>query len=405
MTTNVAEVASYVGSYAARLHAVAGPRHHVASPLGAWLLLALAGRASAGPDRAALAAVLGCEPDAAAGIAADLLADPHPAVAAAVAAWTAPGVRGRPSLDRWLRHLPAAVTQGDLPSQAQLDAWAREHTFGLISRFPLDLTADLVLVLASALATRVSWTVPFDLAPAESLGSQSRWPARVSQVLRTPERSGGAHAQYVAATQTVGDVIVHAARAADGLLVVSVAAEPDQPQDAVLAVAHDLAVRQAAGVPVQRRSLSELPLGDQPLWLAREITAAADRCAAVLPAWSADTRLDLTEAGLGFAAASRALLPGGTRWAAQQSATARYSRTGFEAAAVTGFAIAIAARLPGARRDVELRFAHPFAVVAVCARDDAGPGRSWTGLPVFSAWVTEPEDPAEASDGEGQERL
>ena len=37
--------------YAARLHAAIGPGHQVASPLGAWLLLALVGPAAAGPDR------------------------------------------------------------------------------------------------------------------------------------------------------------------------------------------------------------------------------------------------------------------------------------------------------------------------------------------------------------------
>ncbi|MBM0258971.1 hypothetical protein JNW89_21570, partial [Micromonospora sp. 4G55] len=37
--------------YAARLHAGAGDRHHVASPLGAWLLLALAAPAATGADR------------------------------------------------------------------------------------------------------------------------------------------------------------------------------------------------------------------------------------------------------------------------------------------------------------------------------------------------------------------
>jgi hypothetical protein len=44
-------------------------------------------------------------------------------------------------------------------------------------------------------------------------------------------------------------------------------------------------------------------------------------------------------------------------------------------------------RPPGKRREAELRFDHPYAVVATAA--GAGP---WAGLPVFSAWVTEPED-------------
>jgi hypothetical protein len=50
----------------------------------------------------------------------------------------------------------------------------------------------------------------------------------------------------------------------------------------------------------------------------------------------------------------------------------------------------------------ELRFAHPYAVVALTvsaategsqdAGEAAGPS-AWHGLPVFSAWVSEPEDP------------
>ena len=65
-------------------------------------------------------------------------------------------------------------------------------------------------------------------------------------------------------------------------------------------------------------------------------------------------------------------------------------RVGFEAAAVTGLAVAMAMRVPrtGLIRTAELRFGHPFAVVAVPA-GDPGP---WRGLPVFSAWVAQPED-------------
>jgi hypothetical protein len=39
------DLAGLVAGYSRRLHAVIGERHHVASPLGAWLLLALAGPA------------------------------------------------------------------------------------------------------------------------------------------------------------------------------------------------------------------------------------------------------------------------------------------------------------------------------------------------------------------------
>jgi len=76
---------------------------------------------------------------------------------------------------------------------------------------------------------------------------------------------------------------------------------------------------------------------------------------------------------------------------------ARYTRLGFEAAAVTAMGFAVGMRMPGMMRIGELRFGHPYAVVAVAASDgDTEPGSAddwpdrWNGVPVFSAWVTEP---------------
>src|SRR5215475_3534678 len=185
VTISTGVVADCVARYAVRLHAAIGDRHHVASPLGAWLLLALAAPASTGEDRATLTEVLGCDVDAAARAAAELLADPHPLVAAAAAAWTAHGYTGTADFQRWWADLPASVTTGDLPSQGELDRWAREHTFGLIGRFPVDTNLAL-LVLATALAAKVSWLMPFELAPASLLGAGSAWANQLDRVLRTP---------------------------------------------------------------------------------------------------------------------------------------------------------------------------------------------------------------------------
>jgi hypothetical protein len=407
MSADTSFVAGAVARYATRLHAIAGARHHVASAVGAWLLLALAGPASTGADREVLAGVLGGDVDAAAAAAADLLADPHPLVAGAAAAWTAAGFGGTAEFRRWLAGLPAAVSTGELPGQQALDSWAREHTFGLIDTFPLD--ADrAVLVLATALATKVSWETPFELAPASTLGPASAWARELSQVLHTP--TGPAvrgHVQFIAGTADTGDVIVHGATAAGGLLVVSVAAQPDVPASRVLAIAHDIGHRLGVGDPVDQRDLANLPLGDGPLWGLAEVMAPADSCTAVLPAWSASSRQDLTDPSLGFAAAVRGLVPGAEAWDAQQAAMARYSRTGFEAAAVTAMAARVAARIPAPHRVAELRFAHPYAVVAV-ATDPAEPpadreqpdaSRSpWRGVPVFSAWVSAPDNVAGDAD-------
>jgi hypothetical protein len=386
-------VAECVARYAARLHATVGDRHHVASPLGAWLLLALAAPASTGADRETLTDVLGCDVDAAAEAAARLLADPHPLVAAAAAVWTARGYTGTEEFRRWLAGVPTAVTTGDLPGQADLDRWAREHTFGLIDRFPLD-TSLAFLVLATALATKVSWQMPFQIAGASSLGADSTWAGQLDRVLRTPDGPGAqGHEQFVAGTPDAEDVIVHAATAVGGLLVVSVGARPDVRAERVLALAYDLGGRLATGIRVERRGLADLPLGEGPLWVVSEVMAAADSCTAVLPAWSASTQLDLTDPALGFATAKRGLVAPSDPWAAGQAAMARYSRTGFEAAAVTGFAALAGMLMPAKHRHAELRFGHPYGVVAV-VQDDRSP---WHGLPVFSAWVTEPED---ASDDE-----
>jgi hypothetical protein len=389
MTLTAADIAAPVARYAGRLHALAGPRHHVASPLGAWLLLALCAPAS---QATILNGLLGGDPADAASLAAGLLARPDPVVPAAAAVWHRPG-RLTDAAARWLAGLPPSVTTGPLTSQAELDGWARRGTLGLIERFPVALDPSLYLLAATVLAAHVSWERPFDLAPASALGRSSPWAGTLSRVLRTPDGPG--HQQLVAAAPATGDVAVQVARARDGLAVVSVAAASGVPAGDVLAAAYDLAPALATGRATGRRSLFDLPLGEGPLWSVTERSGPVrspdgreERCTAVLPAWSASSEHDLSDPSLGFAAVAQALAPGDP-WQARQAAMARYTRVGFEAAAVTAVAVAMAMRVPrpGLIRTAELRFGHPFAVVAVVTGD--GP---WHGLPVFSAWVARPED-------------
>jgi hypothetical protein len=390
VTLTATDVAAPLARYARRFHAVVGEGHHVASPLGAWLLLALCATGSDGETRRALTDTLGCDVAGAADLAAALLAAPHPLVPAAAAAWIRPGFTTE-VVSRWLAGLPPQVETGPLPGQGDLDEWARRHTFGLVEKFPLE-AGDFWLLAATALATRVSWERPFDLAPASALGASSPWSARLGRVLRTPDGPG--HEQFIAATEAVGDVAVHTAHARDGLLVTSVAAAPGIPPADVLAVAYDLAVARATWRPVARRSLFDLPLGEGPLWLVTEKAGTAkddERCTAVMPAWSARSDHDMADPALGFAYAAQALSPGDP-FEARQAAMARYSRVGFEAGAVSALGMLLSAVLPsqGLIRTAELRFGHPYAVVAVTVDEPVhGP---WHGLPVFSAWVTQPED-------------
>ena len=274
----------------------------------------------------------------------------------------------------------------------------------------------MLLALASALATRISWAAPFDLVPGSALGPDrptgadadrtvGDWAGKLGRALRTPEHG---HRAWITSTGSAGDVAVHAAAAVErdgaGVVVLSVLADPTVRPADVLAAGYALAGAAVDGEP-GRRSLFDLPLGAGPLGTLREErvrTSARDgreeRRHAVLPCWSAQDEHDLTAPGLGFAAVGRAL--GGLLGTqvgveARQAAVAHYGRYGFEAAAVTG-AFALTSLPPeGVRRTAELRFGHPYAVLAVATDHRADGTGPWHGVPVFSAWVAEPQEPSD----------
>ncbi len=175
-----------------------------------------------------------------------------------------------------------------------------------------------------------------------------------------------------------------------------------------------------AGIPRSsaQRSLFECELGEGPVLTVREgpvQTAHPDRreehFVCIMPAWDATSDIDLDRAELGFPAIERALAAAlglsSFDAEARQAAVARYSAVGFEAAAVTGMAMATSRPryVDGLRRTATVRYGHPFAVVAACTERSSGQtdavASPWAGLPVFSAWVSEPSEanPSHRSDG------
>lgn len=375
--------------YADRFAALGRGEHHVSSPLAAWLVLALAAPAAREESADRLTDVLGTDLETAHRAATRLLAESHPAVSAAAAAWADPGLTG---LAPWLATLPDTVETGAIPTRAQADEWARDHTFGLIEKFPIS-PDNILILLASALATRVTWLEPFELAAAPEL--RGPWSTRLSRVLRTPRGHAGQR-RYITDTARAGRVAVHAALA-DGLEVTSVIADASVAAADVLAAAHEVVLARAEPGGTTQVSLFDLPLGDHPLWTITEEQASArgERLDALLPAWHAESTHELLSVpGLGFDVAGAIL----QRLAdvtdgidAKQTAVARYTRYGFEAAAVTGLAIPASAvmRQPGPFRTGTVRFGHPYAVVAAASGPSGSP---WNGLPVFAAWITEPDD-------------
>jgi hypothetical protein len=404
--SSVSDLPALIVRYARQFDA-ALPGHRVASPLGAWLLLALAAPALDGPEAKQVEAILGCSADESSAAATALLGAPHDAVKAAAAVWTRQARLGS-TLRTWSRMLAAVIDAGEIPSLDEAGRWACERTDGLIADFPVTPTADTVVLLASALATKVTWLEPFELIAAADLGA-GPWAASLTTALRSP----AGHDAFIAETSDAGRAAVHIATAQEGLIVVSVIAGSDITAGDALAAAHRIA-SDLEGVP--RVSLYDLPIGDGHAWTVVEGEATAfagesriEHCDAVLPAWKACSEHDLMrQADFGFIAGSAGLVrlippdPRGSAIAARQSAVASYDRLGFEAAAVTAWGVRAGAApvkpvtVP-ARRG-RLRFGRPYAVVAAAVdrRWDASSGGEllgpWHQLPVFSAWVEETQD-------------
>src|SRR5262249_14437041 len=120
------------------------------------------------------------------------------------------------------------------------------------------------IVLASALATKVSWPRPFDVVCAdEHLEHSSPWRGMVQRLLwdSRPDRPA-----TISDTRAAGLVAVPQAEAVEDLTVISVSAEPDTPRDAVFEAAHEIAAYARNDAPVPAHSLFELPLGTGHSW-------------------------------------------------------------------------------------------------------------------------------------------
>jgi hypothetical protein len=389
--------------------------HGVASALGLWLLLALVAPATSGSARDRLEGALGTDADDAAARATALLATPHPAVHAAVALWARRAFLDTPFAS-WAEGLPATVEQGDMPSQAAADAWAERNTFGLVARFPVEITSITAIVLASALATDVAWAQPFVTAPAAELGGP--FGGSITVALRAHHE----HTRAFVETEAAGLVAVHAADAVTGLRVLSVIAAPDVAPGRVHVAARAVAAMLGGdpAAPARPVDLFDLPVGEGHAWTLtedeREVRELGDgdrtqRITTFLPAWSAHSDHDLLDApGVPdvLPALDGFLLPKHrpAELEVRQSAVAECTRHGFRAAAVTAMAVRLGSALPPPRRvrhrEAIVRFARPYAVLAV-AQDEApdeerGWGTrslgvpDWDGLPVFGAWVGRPDD-------------
>jgi hypothetical protein len=204
---------------------------------------------------------------------------------------------------------------------------------------------------------------------------------------------------------------VHQAVSVGGLCVVSVIADPARAPAEVLAAAHTVIAGLAGWswhqVPGARQHrLADLPLGEGHSWTISETEneTGQEHYDCVLPAWTAASHFDLsTRPNSGYPQVTEALgelLPDDLI-SAEQVAQANYHRTGFDAAAITSIMAGWGGPARRSRtRRADVRFGHPYAVIAVPGPTPHLPGRplpsthgqSWIGIPVFSAWITTPTE-------------
>lgn len=381
----------HVNALTKRWLAAAGSDARVLSALGVWPLLAFLADGGDEETRADLSAALGVRAEAAARAAREILAivEDTPAIRTAIGLWTRNDVRLR---EDWLGRLPAGV-HGELTGvpgddQKRLNAWASEHTDGLIPQMPVEVDAYTMLVLASALLVTLTWRERFTEGGTASAGpwadaqgairSLHRVTSDLDAVRVTDTPIGRVTALTV---EGDGDVDVH--------LVLGPA---DRSPADVLATGTDL-----LGSP--RHPLtrgSELPAGEAGPGIRVEtvesfhnrdsldVTTVPFRLAARHNLLQHAALFGLQRAQSGAngrfpGISARPLLV--TK--ALQDAVAEFSATGFRAAAVTAIGM-FGAAMPAQRyqvRHVAVTFDRPFAYYAV-HRD--------SGLILVAGWVAEP---------------
>ncbi|WP_280272880.1 serpin family protein [Nocardia wallacei] len=355
----------------------AGTGDFVLSGCGVWPLLGVLATAANEPARAELAAAVGLSAEDAQESALRLLAELTAAetVSGALGVWVRQDVELR---EQWARSLPEGVV-GKLTGQSALDAWADRHTGGLIDRFPLSINADTLLVLATAIVARTSWLQPFHddvLEPATGPWRGHRGPglSRYSREL--------GDVVLLDATEPVTRVVVRGIRDLDVHLLLGEGTPGEILGAGLGALDGSVAVR------------THLPVGTSgPGLTVRETRAVADTLRIQVPPFlirSGHNLLARSELfGLGAASdRSQDRFPAISDTPlyladAAQDALARFTREGFEAAAVTAVALARAAAAPRPRRVLEITatFDRPFGFLAV---------HRPTGLVIVAGWVAQP---------------
>lgn len=366
----------------------------VLTGLGVWPLLVALQQGATGKGAAALAAVTAAAGDHLVPALREFHAilKESPSLHAALGVWAGHRLRLNPD---WVAALPRGTTgrlSGDTTADRELlDAWASEHTGGLVRQFPVAVEEEADLVMASALGVRARWREPFRAEPQSFLAG----PWSGNRTWQGLTRSGSDLSPLRVWDTAVTTLRVAGADDTDVVLVMG--EEGRSPADVLLdgmdtleassgfTTAADLPVgRVAPGVEV-RMVPSAQP---DPEPVLRVTTVAFDVAAdhdllADASLFGLESTLNANTSPL--TAVTVADDPPVVVSKAAQRAVARFSAVGFEAAAVTATAMVARAGIPvadrGMRRVVWAVFNRPFGYLAV---------HRPTGLVAVAGWVSEP---------------
>jgi serine protease inhibitor len=365
----------------------------VVSGLGLWPLLAILATAADEPGRAELAQAAGLSADKGSGQALALIqaiegsADLH----AALGVWVNEQLKLAESFDSVMPAPLVGRLTGDASvDKPKLDAWAAQHTNELIRKMPIEITPNLMLVLASALSLRTSWVRPFTeqirrFHNGPWAGGSWHWLERVDDDLDAVRRY-----DELTVITVAGDADV------DVLLGLGV---PEATQADVLAGLLDASARPTDGVPGRRLVDQGQPRAEVAPGVTIGLTTSPRPDLKVsLPSFSVEAEHDLMASGELFGLTAVTSDPGASGHfsaisptplaigQAKQKVLARFFATGFEAAALTSMALMRASMPTKQERRLDVSLDRPFGFVAVLRE---------SRLPIVAGWVAMPTEPGD----------
>lgn len=287
-----------------------------------------------------------------------------------------------PTYAAWRESLPT-VAFASLDEPADLDAWVREQTGGLIERLPLSIDPSTLLAIVDAVCLIARWVQPF---PVDATRDERFTDARGTSIeVPMMRRSFGPSDGYAIA----------AAGPNQRTTVMSLfcQASPDDTAGRASSTRRPQAhLRLALGAPELGAMAVLHDLMDAPL-----TQVHADRVDLRLPRFAIRSHHDLREPldamGLGGLFEETADLSGLSPEplmisSAVQEAVLDVDEEGVKAAAVTSFALRAGAMMAPDPVVIDLAFDRPFAYALVDPDLD---------LPLFAGWVADPRSVPSAS--------